>query len=337
VQLLQRGYPVRALVRRADARAERLRKVGAEVFVGSLADPADLERALLDVQRAYFCPPWGPDLAQIVSTFAVAAEDAHLESVVALSQWLASPRHPSVATRGLWLMERSLPRIPGAGVTIVNPGFFADNYMRLLEPIAQLGVMPMPLGEGGNAPPSNEDIARVAVGALLDPVRHAGKVYRPTGPRLLSPTEIAESFGRVLGRSVRYVDMPPRMFRKALRALGVSPFEQSQLRFYLEDYRRNAFAVGGPTDAVERVAGRAPEDFETVARRYVAACPEAKRSIGGTARALWNLARILLTPPLDLDEVERIQGHSRVKGSEFVDESTVWRAAHAEAVSGATP
>ena len=37
----------------------------------------------------------------------------------------------------------------------VNPGWFADSYMLVLEPIAQLGLMPMLLDEGMNAPPSN--------------------------------------------------------------------------------------------------------------------------------------------------------------------------------------
>jgi NADPH:quinone reductase-like Zn-dependent oxidoreductase len=53
--LLERGYPVRALVRRDDARAERLRQAGAEVLAGSLEDICDLRRAVNGVDRAYFC------------------------------------------------------------------------------------------------------------------------------------------------------------------------------------------------------------------------------------------------------------------------------------------
>src|SRR5512140_2216579 len=309
LQLLAKGYPVRAMVRRIDARSERLRAAGAEIVVGSLADIADVSRALQGAQRAYLCPPWGPDLLHVISTFSVAACEARLEAVVALSQWLASPRHPSMATRGLWLMEQTLRWMPDTLVTIVNPGFFADNYMRLLEPIAQLGVMPMPLGNGRNAPPSNEDIARVVVGALLEPDRHEGKTYRPTGPALLSPIDIAAVYSKVLGRPVKYVDLPVALFRKAMRALRISAFEQSQLRWYLEDYRRDAFAVNAPSDAVAVVGGCEPESFESITRRYVAARPEAQRSGGGTLQALWNGVRILATPALDLDRFARTQGH----------------------------
>jgi NAD(P)H dehydrogenase (quinone) len=55
--LLQKGFPVRALVRRQDARATRLRDAGAEIVVGSLENFRDLERAMKGVARAYFCPP----------------------------------------------------------------------------------------------------------------------------------------------------------------------------------------------------------------------------------------------------------------------------------------
>ena len=40
--LLERGLPVRAMVRREDDRAAALRAAGAEVVVGDLLDPADV-------------------------------------------------------------------------------------------------------------------------------------------------------------------------------------------------------------------------------------------------------------------------------------------------------
>ena len=44
--LLKRGLPVRALVRRDDERAAKLRSSGAEAIVGDLTQPADVARAL---------------------------------------------------------------------------------------------------------------------------------------------------------------------------------------------------------------------------------------------------------------------------------------------------
>jgi hypothetical protein len=60
LQLLEKGFPVRAFVRRRDARSAALEKSGAEIFVGDLFDLSDLRRALNGVQRAFHCPPVAP-------------------------------------------------------------------------------------------------------------------------------------------------------------------------------------------------------------------------------------------------------------------------------------
>jgi hypothetical protein len=44
--LLDRGLPVRAMVRREDDRAAALRAAGAEVVVGDLLEPADVYRVV---------------------------------------------------------------------------------------------------------------------------------------------------------------------------------------------------------------------------------------------------------------------------------------------------
>src|ERR1700687_995061 len=52
--LLARGYKVRALVRREDARAEALRRLGAEVVQGDLTDLASMQRAIEGCRLIYF-------------------------------------------------------------------------------------------------------------------------------------------------------------------------------------------------------------------------------------------------------------------------------------------
>ncbi len=133
-QLIAIGYPVRALVRRADARSERLRKSGVEIAVGSLEDMTDLAAAMKGVQRAYFCPPLEPGTLRRATLFAAAAREARLEVVVALSQWVADPHHPAMHSREKWLSNKVFEWVPGLDVVTVNPGFFADNYMAALEP-----------------------------------------------------------------------------------------------------------------------------------------------------------------------------------------------------------
>ena len=282
-QLLERNWPVRALVHRRDARSAHLEKMGAEIAVADLFDYDQMASALRGTQRAYFCPPFHPHMIQSAATFALAARETRLEAVVGLSQWLASPSHPSLATRHNWLADHLFGLLPDTAHVIVNPGYFADNYLRLIDFAALLGIFPILTGHSRNAPPSNEDIARVAVAALMSPERHAGQSYRPTGPQLLSAHEMAAILQNVLGHRVRSVEMPLWMFVRAARLQGVSAYELSGLRYYIEDHKAGAFERGAPNDDVLRVTGRAPESFETTARRY-AASPRARRNGSNRAR-----------------------------------------------------
>src|ERR1700732_2472596 len=127
-ELLKTGYPVRALVHREDGRSARLKAQGAEIAVADMSDAEPVADALNDIQRAYYCPPFDPYMIQGAVAFAVAAKEARLEHIVGLTQWLASPSHPSLMTRQLWLVDRLFSMTPGITHTIVNPGFFAYDY-----------------------------------------------------------------------------------------------------------------------------------------------------------------------------------------------------------------
>jgi NAD(P)H dehydrogenase (quinone) len=328
LQLIEKGYPVRALVHRLDARSEPLKKAGAEVALGSLEDLVDLRNSMTGVQRAYFCPPLEPGTLRRATLFAAAAQEAKLEVVVALSQWVSDALHPATHSREKWLTNRVLEWIPGVGVITVNPGFFADNYMAALEPIAQFGLMGLPLGEGLNAPPSNEDIARVIVGAITNPAPHIGRHYRPTGPRLLSPEEMAAVFAKVLGRKVKYQNAPLKLFLKVAKSLGISNFVIEELYWFLQDYQRNSFGVGAPTDAVLTVGGAPPEEFEQIVRRYVAASPVSKNTLGNKLRAMANLARALATPAPNPEAIARGLALPKISHATLAADSAEWHAAH---------
>jgi len=333
-QLLQKEIPVRALMRVEDSRSDSLRRLGADVMIGNAYDIADLEKAMAGVQRAYHCAPTAPNGLYFGAAFAAIAEQARLEHVVFLGQWLSAPDHCSQFTREVWLNEALLGLLSRTTVTTVNVGWFADNYFMVLEPAAQLGLLPMPLGDGDvpkNAPPSNEDIAAVATACLLDPSRHDGKTYRPTGPELLSPNRIAELMGEALGRKVSYQDMSEHMFLKALAALKPPNYSEAaltQLRHYTEDYRQGAFAVGGPTSVVEELTGRPAEDFLSISLRMAAERPEAKRTLARRIKAMAAFARILATPAPDAEAIERRKDYVRPTAANYAMESAPWRQSH---------
>jgi len=329
LQLLQKGYMVRALVRRVDARSERLKQAGAEIMVGSLEDMADLRVAMAGIQRAYFCPPLDYGTLRRATLFAVAAQEAKLEAVAVLSQWLADPLHPAIHAREKWLTDQILKWIPDVGVITVDPGFFADNYFAALETMAHFGLMAIPLGTGLNAPPSNEDVARVIAGALINPAPHVGKTYRPTGPELLSPDEIAAAIGKVLGRRVKYQNTPIKLFLKVAKSLAIPSFVIEELFWFLCDYQRNSFGFGAPTDAVLNVGGTPPEPFEQIAGRYVTASDFSKRTAGTLFRAIGNLAKGLATSAPDPELIAEELQIPRIAHAALAADSKEWHASHA--------
>ena len=243
-ELLKAGYPVRALVRREDDRSARLKAQGAEIVVAEMSDVEGIADALRDVQGAYYCPPLDPYMIQGAVAFAVAAKEARLEHIVGLTQWLSSPSHLSLMTRQHWLVDRLFSMTPGVAHTIIRPGFFADAYLLTIGLSAHLGIFPWMYGNSRNAPPSNDDIARVATSALMNPARHAGKTYRPTGPELLGGEDMAKAIGRAVGRSVRVVPTPTWLFMKGARMAGISIEVMSNVRYYFEDHKRGAFELG---------------------------------------------------------------------------------------------
>jgi NAD(P)H dehydrogenase (quinone) len=328
-QLSAKGWPVRAAVRVRDTRSDLLQRRGAEVVVTDIFDPGQLTDAMRGAQGAYYCPPYHPFVIQSATAFADAARETGLEQIVGLSQWLAGPNHPASMTRQHWLIDRMFAALPGIAHTVVNPGFFADSpYLEMMPFAAHLGVLPLPMaGESRNAPPSVDDIARVAVAALSDPARHSGKNYRPTGPELLNVAEMAGIIGRVVGHNVRHVKSPLWLFYKGAKTLGAPPFLLSGLRYWGEDHDRGAFAIGAPNDTVRELTGKEAEDFETIARRH-AALPASGKNFRTRLAVLARFLMLPMLPGFDPVAYEKIQEHPVPPAPRPAVDDAGWMASH---------
>ena len=305
-QLLAQGFPVRAVVRTLDGRAEALRGAGANVVVADLFDPDQLRDAMRDAQRAYYMAPFHPHALQSAVAFAVSARDAGLESIVQMSQWTSHRNHPVNLTRQTWLMDRFFADLPGIAHTIVNPGMFADNFLRTMDFAALLGVYPVLSGDAKAAPVSNEDIARTVVAVLKDPDRHAGKSYRPTGPELLSGKQMAATVAQAVGHRVIPVSLPYSLFTKVARQEGVDPLMVSVfLRYIGGDMKAGVFEFeGGVTDVLQQLTGQPAESFETTAHRY-AAMPFARQTASNRVKTLQKFMAAPFLPGYKLSRLDR--------------------------------
>ncbi len=327
-QLLHEGWPVRALVHRDDARSEALRHSGAEVVVADMFDADQLAAALRGVQRVYYVTLFRPGLAQAARAFADAARHTRPETIVQLSQWLSHPTHPSIQTRETWQADQALAAVGGTDHIIVNPGMFADNFLRVIDFASLLYFYPVLTGDSASAPVANEDIARVVVALLKTPQGHAGRRLRPTGPRLLTSRDMARVIARVVGHAVLPVDLPMWMFRKAARMSGADIHEVYNYGYYMQEHRRGSFSLaGGVTDVVERLTGAPAEDFEVTAARY-AALPFARQTSINRLKAFARFNVLPLYPGHDLGAYERRLGFLAPEGASLSIDSELWQSDH---------
>ena len=333
MELLEKGELVRAFVRRTDKRSEALKTAGAEIFQGDMSNFEDISKALVGVDKAYFIAPWVADQIHIASTFAVAAAQSDLKLIVTITQWLAHPQHPSQATRWSYLTDHLFDMVPGVDVIKINTGWFADNYLlpELLAMVTQLGMFPLPLGEGKTAPVSNEDIGRVAAEALANPAPYIGKTIRPTGPKLMSPQDLVESFSRVTGRKVKYDNISEKLFLKSLQFMKIPIHFQAQVRRYVEDYRKGSFEIGAPNDAVLEMTGKPAEDFETIIRRYIKNHDDVTRpTFGNKLKAIRGFIKLVFTGAVDLDKLEKDREYPMVKDPKYSLDYAPWLQSHSE-------
>lgn len=252
-----------------------------------------------------------------------------LEAVVAISQWLSHPSHPSRATRETYLTDEIFSILPNITHTTVNVGWLADNYMpdALVMMITQLGMFPFPLGEGKTAPISNEDIAKVIVTCLESPRHHADKTYRPTGPNLLSPQEIADIFSKVLNKKVKYQNISERMFLKALKMMKMPDHMQSQLQHYIHEYQHGTFEQGAPNQTFEQLTGSKPESFETIAKRYLLK-PRFKATLRNKLSAIVGFIKLLHSSPTNLKRYEKKQGYAAPIKTTYSFNAEDWKLLH---------
>ena len=267
-ELRRADQPVRALVRRDDARADALRDLGAEVVVGDLTSPEDVARATRGVTRMYFNMSVSLEYVEASAVVsAVVSELGGVETVVNMSQMTVSQMtltssEESRQQRLHWLSERVM-NWSGIPVVHVRPTVFLDNPLFTVLGAASIrdrGVLALPFGDGRTSPIAADDVARVVVALLGEPVTTAGAVYELTGPQVLDVAGLAERFGRALGRPIVPEDLATEKMLGLLAGWGLSEHVvhhiSTMARLHREDRYNRA------TDDVERVTGRPAQTVE---------------------------------------------------------------------------
>jgi uncharacterized protein YbjT (DUF2867 family) len=204
-------------------------------------------------------------MAEVQCRFVDACVKAKVPHVVKLSGIVAELDSPFRFARKHAEAERHLER-SGLEFTHLRAGEFMQSYFRQAKPIAEKGILPLPMADARIASIDVGDVAEAAAHVLTG-AGHAGKSYPLTGPDSLSMSEVAEQLSQVLERPVRYVNISPEDARQARLAAGLSVFHADALDELFAERRKGKESKVYGTLAT---FGIKPTTFVEFVRRNVA-------------------------------------------------------------------
>jgi (4-alkanoyl-5-oxo-2,5-dihydrofuran-3-yl)methyl phosphate reductase len=270
-ELLSRGQSVRALVRTGSPGSFDSR---VEVVEGDFSDKNSLREALDGVSRMYLVSN-GPDIEEYETNAVEVAKGAGLELLV--KQSVAGAQYK--ATDFPRWHRNVEERIEGAGLphVFLRPAAFDSNAFWWADTIKSHDTVYGTLADASIPVIDPEDIAAVAAVALSEP-GHAGKIYELSGPESLTTEQQVNILGDVLGRPLKYVNVPDNAARDSMLGMGIPPKYADALIGLYQTLR----SIGRiePTQGVKNVLGREARSF----RQWAEANAGAFQAVGEAAR-----------------------------------------------------
>ena len=236
-RLLNRGETVRAMVHHDDSRADALRALGADVVVGDLTNPVDVQAAMSGVSRMFFNMSVSADYLQATAVVCVAAtEGERLEVLVNMSQMTVSQMTTTSTEESrqqrLHFLAEHVINWSGVPAVHIRPTVLLENplfAMLAARSIRDTGELSLPFGTGRTSPVASSDVAEVVATVLSAPQNHLGKVYELTGPATLDIDELADQYAQALGRPVTAVRPSYDDWLQVLGAIGLDPHVQQHI------------------------------------------------------------------------------------------------------------
>lgn len=264
--LLARKEKVRVLAR-DPAKARTALGKDVEVVEGDLGRPWQLDAAMKGVDKVFLLTSGGLDQAWLAHNIIESAKKAGVKHVVKMSAIGSAPDAMVQLGRQHAAVEAEL-KASGLAWTILQPNFFMQNVLVSADSIKKDGAFYGPYGTAKAAVIDAVDIGEVAAVALTQ-AGHAGKTYVLTGGEALSQADIAERVGKALGRTVKYVEVPPDAARASMIGGGMSgSFADDMVALGYVWAQGWASAV---TPDTQNVLGRAPRTYADFLKDNLAA------------------------------------------------------------------
>ena len=171
----------------------------------------------------------GDDLADVVAL----AKRSGVTKLVALSAINADDdfsRQPSRFRGDRNKEVEQLAVDSGLAWVSLRPAVFASNFVGMWAAQIRAGdVVGGPYAAASAAPIVETDIAAVAAQALLTD-EFVGQQLPLTGPQAFTNSELVQIIGTVLGRPLRYLEVPPDVVRQRFIGLGLGQNSPTRIR-----------------------------------------------------------------------------------------------------------
>jgi uncharacterized protein YbjT (DUF2867 family) len=253
--LLERGQPVRAVVRDADkgrAWAER----GCEVALAEMQDAASLSAAFKGADGVFILPPSEfdplpgfPEARAVIDAVKGALALASPAKVVCLSTIGAQANQPNLLTQRT-LLEQALSTLP-LPIAFLRPAWFMDNAAWDVASARDSGLIQSFLQPLERTIPmvASADVGRVAA-ELIRETWAGQRVVELEGPARVAPYDIAASFTRALGRPVEVVAVPRDQWDPLFRSQGMrDPTPRIRM---LDGFNEGWLDFAGPAEDIRR-------------------------------------------------------------------------------------
>jgi uncharacterized protein YbjT (DUF2867 family) len=222
--LLAKGKQVRALVRNLE-KAAAWAATGVELVQGDWNDAASIAAALRGVEGAYIMMPPSqtpspgfPEAKAVAANYVQALRQSPPPKLVALSSFGSEKPSGLGLITATHILEQALNEM-SFPVAFVRAGGFIENFAYGLQ-----------AGKGGTLPvfysPTSRKVGQIAtadIGALvveLLTTDWSGRRVIELGTPI-SPDEIAEAIGQVLGRDVKAQALPREAWAGAIEHMGL--------------------------------------------------------------------------------------------------------------------
>lgn len=228
--VLQGTEAVRVITRDPSRIPQEIREL-VEVIQGSHGDSVVMDKALTGTDALFWLIPPDPMMTRDNVTEAYAAftkpaaeaiKKCGVKRVVSVSA-LGRGWHKDAGLATANIKADDVLASTGVALRVLMMPSFMDNLLRQAQTTKDKGVFSLPVVPHLKTPlVATSDIALVAAEFLLDSTWN-GQVDVPVlGPEDISPTEMAAILSDVLGRPVRFEQMPMEAYKSRMVSRGMS-------------------------------------------------------------------------------------------------------------------